>query len=399
VTAAVVFTTQTNLPENAAIATAIAEALPPPSTLVGCTSDPYEPYRVCEAVLKMADFTDESGVVTNAPVPDSFYDVPVIAYLPKTGEAPFPTVIFGHALTGDRRSAWWHAYLLAPLGYAVIAIDAPKHGDHPDAAVNQSALDLMGLSLDASDPFHALDARDNFRQAAFDKLQLRRRIEAGLNVDADGEPDFDIARLHYVGVSLGAVMAPQFLAYAPDMRSAVLTVGGAQLTDIVQGEEFSDLVALATPGLTSAERIRLLAIAQATLDRGEPAVFARYVLEDRFEGFEADPLNLLAQMAVDDAIVPNTSTAALARALRVGIVGPEPAPLDGVPSQDDLPTADNFADGQTAGLFEFTQAHAGEPATHYNLQDDPAVQSQLRAFITSADEGRGGATIIDPYAR
>ena len=70
-----------------------------------------------------------------------------------------------------------------------------------------------------------------------------------------------------------------------------------------------------------------------------------------------------------------------------------------------MPASNNFADEQTAGLFEFTEAYASdspderEPATHYNLQSDPFAQSQVRAFITSADENRAGATIIDPYAR
>jgi dienelactone hydrolase len=402
VSAALVFTTQTNLAENTAIATAIGGAMPPPDTPIGCISDPYEPYRVCEVVLKMADFTDESGVVVDAPVPQGFYDLPVTAYLPKTGTAPFPTVIFAHALTGDRSSAWWHAWLLAQYGFAVLAIDAPKHGDHPDVAVNHPALDLIGLSVNTSDPFHALDARDNFRQAAYDKLQLLRRIEAGLNVDADGKPDFDFARLHYYGVSLGAVMAPQFLAYAPSIRSAVLTVGGAQLTEIVQGEEFSELVALVTPALTPTERMRLLAIAEATLDRGEPAVFAQHVLSNRLEGFEGGTLNLLAQLAVDDAIVPNASTAALARALGLPIVGPVPFAIRGLELHADLPTAGNMGTGQTAGLCEFTEAESSrapdgrEPADHYNLQHDPFVQSQVRAFITTAEDDEG-ATIVDPY--
>lgn len=398
--AAVVFTTQVYLDESTVIASAIAGAMPPPATPTGCMPPIDYPYRECEVVLTMADFTDPAGILAPAPVPQGFYDVPVSTYLPMEGAGPFPTVIFGHALTGDRSSAEWFAFQLTQAGYAVVAIDAPKHGDHPDAAVGNSALDLFGLTGDPLDPFLALYARDNFRQAAYDKLQLVRAIEAGLNVTPDGEPDFDFERLHYIGVSLGAVMAPQFLAFAPAIRSATLTVGGARLTEIVQGEELSDLVALVTATLEPDQRVRVLAIAQTAMDGGDPQFFAQWVLDDRIPGFDAARPHVLAQMAAGDTIMPNSSTALLARAMGLPIVGLVPVPMRDVPVQVDLPVSGNVALGRTAGLDQFVLARAydtgvAEPATHYNLQSDRAANEQVVRFILSTD-GAEGATIIDP---
>lgn len=392
--AAIVFTTQTNLAESTTIANAIAGANPPPIDEGACVAEWSSPYRVCEHVLTMADFTGPDGVVVAGAAPQSFYGVPVTTFLPTTGAGPFPAVIYGHGLTGDRTTAAWLAWIMAPHGYAVVAIDAPKHGAHPDAAVINSAVDLLGLSGDMDDPFLALDARDNFRQATFDKLQLLRRIEVGMDLDADGIAELDGTRVYYVGASLGAVMAPQFLAYAPQVRAASLVVGGARLTDIVAGEEFSALVALVTEQLSPDERTRLLALAQAALDRGEPEVYAGHVLAHRIAGFDSRRPHVLAQLAVGDTIVPNTSTGYLVRALGIPIVGPQPVELRGVERQQYLPLFGNLGSSRTGGLYEFAEVD-GQPASHGNVQGDAAAQLQTRAFLESADDPRG-ATIIDP---
>lgn len=402
VSAAVVFTTQSTVDESTAIASAIANANPPPIIPAeSCTL--RGSYRTCELALTMADFTAE-GVVTDAPNPQGFYDMPVIAYLPIAGGAePFPTVIYGHGLWGDRRDAQTWASVVCSQGYAVVAIDAPKHGDHPDITGISAALALLGVTGDPQDPFWPLDARDNFRQATYDKLQLLRRIEAGLDVDADGTVDLDAARLHYYGVSLGAVMAAPFLSLAPQLHSATLVVGGANLTEIVgNAPEFAVLVAAVTPELGRGERSRFLAITQAVLDRGEPEVFARHVLSDRLPGFEGTIPQILLQMAFADTIVPNSSTGYLVRSLDVPVLGPLPFPIRDAAVLSELPVAGNLSPGHTGGLFEFEvssidgSATMVEPATHYTVQSDPRSRAQQLEFLVTSRESKG-STIVDPF--
>lgn len=402
VSAAVVFTTQSTVDESSAIAAAIRSANPPPPIPAeSCVL--RGAYRICEATLTLADFTAD-GVVTDAPIPQGFYDVPITAYLPNTGGAePFPTIVYGHGLWGERHLASQWAQLACPNGYAVIAIDAPKHGDHPDAALINEAVDLLGVTGNSEDPFDPLQARDNFRQAAFDKLQLLRRIEAGFDIDGDGDADFDFDRLDYYGGSLGAVMAPSFLAFAPEIRSATLVVGGARLTDIVgNADEFAPIVVVVTPDLTWGERGRFLAITQAVLDRGDPEVFAQHVLGDRLPGFEGPGPQILLQMALGDTIVPNSSTSHLVRALQVPVVGPLPFPMRGVSVVPELPIAGNLAPGRTGGLFQFAQSSVVgsstelEPATHYTVQSDPRSRSQQLDFLLTASDA-AGSTIVDPF--
>lgn len=398
--AAIGFTTQTTIRQSNAIAEAIATSMPSPiAPAEACLAYAYQDFVLCEGSIRMVDFTDEHGIIAGTE-PTRIYELPLVALLPLQGPGPYPTVVFGHGLTGDRYQGLEAAMLLAQDGYAVVAIDAPKHGDHPDASTFYETFDLLGLTNDAADPFSPLDARDNFRQATFDKLQLVHALEAGVDIDGDGDVDFMPDRLHYIGSSLGAVMAPHFLAYAPSVHAAVLVVGGAGLTDIVTSQEFAPLVAIVTKDFAADERARFLAISQAALDGGDPMLFAPAVLRARIDGFAGDRggPQVLAQMAVGDTIVPNSSTARLARGLGLAIAGAEPVAMRGLEVLADFPVRANVAADQTAALVQFTDvvgSDGPEAASHYGVQTDPAARAQMRRFVLTS-EGAGGAEVIDP---
>lgn len=401
--AALVYTTATTTRQTTAIARAISTSMPSPVVLGECFSPFGYSYTQCDAILRMVDFGDDEGIILGTE-PQSTYELPVVAFLPVEGEGPFPTIVFGHALTGDRTSAWYQAANFSTLGFAMIAIDAPKHGEHPDPAVTNPTFDLLGLSNDPSDPFDPFAARDNFRQATFDKLQLVRRLVVGLDMTGDGEPDFDAAHMHYLGHSLGAAMGPQLLAYTDDMVAATLLVGGGNLTNIVaEASEFQPLIGLVTQDFSDDERTRLLAVTQSMIDAGDPMASAPYVVRERIEGFDARVPHLLAQMALDDTVVPNSSTAFLTRALGIPIAGEAKFAMRGVEVLPGLPVQSNLEGGVTAGLYQFDQMQAErvgalEPATHRGLQADPHAIAQQELFHTRAEE-LGGPAIIDPFAR
>jgi hypothetical protein len=58
--------------------------------------------------------------------------LPVTVWLPTAGAPPYPTVIFGHGINSSRGEGSSAAWRLTPLGFAVVAVDAVEHGDHPD---------------------------------------------------------------------------------------------------------------------------------------------------------------------------------------------------------------------------------------------------------------------------
>src|SRR6185369_11267149 len=127
---------------------------------------PGKGYLICEGSFPADDFrVAQRGVDETKLAAQAMYTLKVTSYLPKTGKAPFPTIIFGHGLGGDRHQAEALAELAAPAGYATVAIDAVKHGEHPDAPGSLGAApSFFGLSLNFTDPLDSIALRDHWRQ-------------------------------------------------------------------------------------------------------------------------------------------------------------------------------------------------------------------------------------------
>ena len=178
------------------------------------------------------------------------------ALLPSTPPPPggYPVVIFGHGF-GDSR--WGGPTAVAPAlaraGLAVIAINAVGHGFGSESTVTfvgkdgaattltagGRSLDINGDGVIESNEGCALvtpvayGTRDCFRQTVVDLMQLVRVIRQGLDLDGDGRPDLDPARIYYSGQSLGAIYGTMLTAVEPTVRAAALNVGGASTIDIV----------------------------------------------------------------------------------------------------------------------------------------------------------------------
>ncbi|MEM6991030.1 MAG: hypothetical protein AAF721_11045 [Myxococcota bacterium] len=398
----VVFTTQHTVEDSAAVATAIGAAAPPTYTEVApCQdTDPVGDYVICEASYDADDYTDESGVVSDEFVAQSSYTIPITVYLPSTGEAPFPTLIYGHGLGGTRDQAEALAEFAAPEGLAVVTLPAPSHGAHPDTTEFNDVLDFFGLSFDLADPLDALVLRDNFRQATFDKLQLLQMLLAGVDVDGDGTVDLDPASLHYLGVSLGGIMGPEFLAFAPDVRSGTLIVPGARVTSIVRaGEDFAGVIGIFAAMATNGEIARFFPVVQGVIDRGDGGVYAPFVARERLSGFDASTPQILVAMVIGDTTVPNVSNAFYTRALGVPHVG-EVLYDVAAETVEALPVAENFQ-GVTAGMFQYDVVDIDggprtQPASHGNVARSLVSQTQILHFLRTWLED-GVAEIIDPY--
>ncbi len=398
--AAVVFTTQTTLDDTTAVAEEIRSTQAPGYTPQEepCTeATPEDDYRTCRGSLDVLDFTGEDEALLDDLGAVGSYDLPLVAYLPAQGQGPFPTMVYGHGLGGSRDQAALLARLFGPRGFAVVAVDAPKHGDHPDGG-DDSVLDFFGLSLNFADPLDALKLRDNFRQGSFDRMQLVESIVAGIDLDGDGEDDLDGDRLHYLGVSLGGIMGPGLVAYVPEFETATFVVPGARVTSVVRdGASFSSLLNIFAQAATDGEIARFFPVVQSVIDRGDAGVFAPHVLPGtRLAGFDAAAPSVLVQMVIGDETVPNSTNRFFTRALGVPHVGEELQPVGVVSREPELPTAANVDAEHTAGMFQFDIVEGGGPATHSGIAVSEVGQLQIRHFVTTAADGL--AELVDPYA-
>jgi dienelactone hydrolase len=405
--AATVFTTQHTVEDSIGIATHIRTKTHPYTSAGPCVdpADPMAPYRVCEGEFPADDYrVNNRGVDENDLTPKASYTLKVTTYLPKMGAPPYPTMIYGHGLGGDRHQAERLAQLAAPDGYATIAIDAVKHGEHPDAPGGTGILaiaDFFALSLGATNPLDPVELRDHFRQSTYDKLQLVEMLRPGVDIDGDSMPDVDTNNLIYLGVSLGGIMASEFVALTPEVQVAIPIVPGARVVNIIKDSaSFSPIIGLLAGMSTPGDQARFFPIIQTVVDRGDPGSYTAHIARNRLPGFDSAAPEVLMQMVIADDTVPNLENAFFARGLGLPHVGDELLSL-GTIQKATLPLTGNIDATHTGGVFEYDLVYTGtgpmtEAATHSNVADNPVAILQTLHFIDTHFTA-GVAEIIDPY--
>lgn len=404
--AALVFTTQHTVEDSATIAADIRTKSFAYTSSGACTAGADPSYRICEGTFGAWDYRknhhaiDETDLTAHDP-----YTIPITTYLPATGTAPFPTILYGHGLNGDRHQAEKLAQLAAPEGYAVVAIDAVEHGDHPNKSggINDAA-SFFGISLDFSNALDSLKLRDNFRQSTYDKLQVVELLRQGYDADGDAKSDVDLASFTYLGVSLGGIMSAELDAFVPEAKIAIPIVPGARVGNIVKDSKtFAPIVNVFKSKATDGDVARFFPMLQTVIDRGDAGAYTQHVFGARLPGFDAARPQVLMQMVIDDDTVANPENRFFARGLGVPLVGEELQHVGTIAHDPTLPISNDLDATHTGGVFQFdvvcssTCPSPTEPATHGNVAANPVAIAQTLHFMKSFFES-GTAEIIDPYA-
>ncbi len=289
---------------------------------------------------------DDAG----APKPLGMDRIPVTLILPRCNcdYAHTPVVIFQHGINADRSAAFAVANDFARAGYATLASDTLWHGDRLPGNVDQvdnvtgaagpdgigdpspagALLWFFDFNGDKAAGTPALDARvirDNFRQAIADLMQVVRLAAAGdLAAFAAADPalaslSLDASHLVYTGESFGSLLGASVLAGAPELRAAVLAVGGggivqplmvsspsfALLAQPLFAGAFDQLVTVDDPALPPAAQ-RSLALLETAVEPGDPSVWAPRIA--------AAGKHALFLQAHADEVMPNQAGDALAAA-------------------------------------------------------------------------------------
>ncbi len=363
-------------------------------------------FRECTGHFEGADYRDGDGVFVDG-TPQKTLKYPVSVWLPSEGEGPFPTVVFGHGIGGDRfQGALFAAELASQFGFALVAIDATAHGDHPAGSGGGGQLDVMqffGINI-LTQQLDGLVLRDNWRQASFDKLQLVHVLMDAPDVTGDGAADIDLDRMTYLGVSLGGIMGGEFMALTDRIGAGVLDVCGGRLTSIItDSQQFGGLVTLAAAGASEGQVFRFFQLAQTLVERGDIANFAPHILSDRLPGTGDRIPQALLQIAIGDETIPNSASWYLTRAMHLPQLAPVVAPVDIVEQVTELPVAGNIADGAaTAGMFQFDRVSYG-PTGSPSASQHGSVPGSAQALLQSVHFlqtwfNDGVSEILDPYA-
>jgi pimeloyl-ACP methyl ester carboxylesterase len=274
------------------------------------------------------------------------------------GEAA-PVVVFGHGMSTEKRLGLFLADKLAGAGYAMMAIDLPLHGDRTvclsdgDCAGGaQCAADGVclqngqpadvrrlpapsgwgsGIPVASGQAFVDVEnlfaTRDHFRQAIVDVAAQVRLIRLMDWREATGGFHLDPERVHYAGISLGAILGTAVGAGDPAFEAMLLNVGGAGLTDLIQESfTFSSTLraALADKGIEegSPEHFAFVNASRWVFDEIDPINLGRYLAKAprtypdprSGETRQAPAKRLRLHMAWADTVVPNSATYRLADA-------------------------------------------------------------------------------------
>jgi hypothetical protein len=374
---------------------------------------------------------------TGVPVPQRRAPLIVEIFIPAGAKPPkgWPVAIVGHGRTDHLYDdAWAIAPQLAAAGIATAAIHVVGHGGGDRGTLEIVKRDGRIIELpsggrgidqnndgtigsvegyEATPPKAIILARDGTRQTVIDLMQLVREIQLGVNIDGDGQPDFDATRISYVGHSAGAIYGTLLLAVEPAIKVGALICPAGSSADYSRLGRFRQIVgrslAARTPPLLNSKvsedpakpsyafidnvPLRNQPIAtnatsgameiQEFFDRrswvaqpGNAVAYAPYLRASPLLG--NPPKRVLVQFAKGDQLLPNPTTTAVIRSGRL-------------------------ADRTT--LYRADLAHAANPNampkdSHNFLLDGVdtaerpfalAAQRQIAIFLESA-----GAQTVDP---
>lgn len=264
--------------------------------------------------------------------------ITALIFVPATAAPPagYPTIIFGHGLGQDRTNLFAVASQLAGVGFASIAIDFVAHGSRAVLASNSAALGCSGTPTPKAQPqcfapflsANLAGTRDNIRQTVLDLLRLGKALKACGTTNC-GALKVNGARIGYAGLSLGGIIGSMASSMSTDIKAAALSVPGGGWIDILENTATLDIRCSLVNSLidagvlmgdkwnpqagtglcttdawkTQAGYRTFASAARWILDSADPANYAATLATHKF----------LIQKVVDDKVVPNVATDALAK--------------------------------------------------------------------------------------
>ncbi len=406
VAAFTVFTTQSALDQSIAIAQVIRKQDYAWNDDVECEQE--GDYYHCTRSFNALSFQDESGVITDE-MPKDEYAIKVHFWRPRNRADEIPALLFGHGIGGDVDNVYVLNKIVEDLPIVRIAIDAVSHGEHPtakDGAPFQLVLDFFALDI-GTQTLKSLQARDNFRQSTYDKLQLIELLHQDPDLNQDGRADIRLDKLGYYGLSLGGIMGVELLSLEPRIDLGLLTVPGARLVSVLtDGSVIGDFKA-AIYALVGGKEIfdGMTPLAQVLLDAADPGTYAPYLLSPQRTWTTQEEMvkapHLLMQMSMNDEVVPNSANATLARAINLPHLKTIASPIPML-AQVEGPLNLNHNEESTVALFQFDRVTKGrdqnlEPSTHMNVPNGREGRYQSRIFLKTWLED-DSPVIVDPYA-
>jgi len=381
-----------------------------------------------EGIAPYASVGGAIDVDAAGPVIRSTVDACFAATIPK-GELPeggWPAVVYADGTAGSFRGALSTglASRLAPDGVATLSLEPVLHGERRGDDDGDGLVGGQDIYQLVFNVFNPDSARDTVVQGALDQFSVIRLAEQWTNDTLlDGQPiRFNADALAFAGHSLGANAGSLFLPFAPQVRAAVLSGGGANLPQALLAKEEPKVQNPVTSAwMTPKELLQaafqerpdrpltayhpMLVLLNTYVNRSDADNTARHIRREPFDPEGAK--HMLMYLGYVDSYTPLRAAGSLAIGigLEIGTSNLFPGPCDKYDDPEEragcgyttnnwlplteLPATANLS-GETAVLRMLNQPAAKDG--HFVFYE-PAELERARSFIVSALKDESPPTI------
>jgi len=246
----------------------------------------YGRYTAPEYLVHPGEFIPPVATRMGTPEVQDTRDVYFNVILPSGLMPPngWPVAIYGTGAEGTK-DTWLLrvAASMAAQGIATVGINYYGRGFGPGSTItvqraSEGPVTFLagGRSIDqngdgvfgGNEGFESLSPlvsiRDSYRQTVIDWMQLVHTIQAGVDVDGDGNTDLDPSRIYQFGNSTGGNMGTLLLAIEPSVRAGVFNATGgsvvefSRLSGVAGRMRIGQALAARTPPLLNSPGISVL---------------------------------------------------------------------------------------------------------------------------------------------
>jgi hypothetical protein len=316
------------------------------------------------------------------PVVQGFYQIPFVATVPAcayTATQPVGMVIYGHGLLGSCDETADGVQQTTAIELCRVFVGTDMRG--------LATVDLPAVAAALNDASTAAEVMEKLEQGIANHVTLvqamRTTFASTLFVDGAGKSLVDPTNVVYFGLSQGAIMGTSVMAYEPTITRAVLGVGGANYSMLLERSSDWTMYRTVLNGAypDAMDDTLLLNLYQMRWDKVEGSGIANTVLTGT--ATSTPPKQLLMQIALGDDQVPNLGSYWQARTMGIPVLSPttfQPWGLTTMASP--LPAGASALVIEDGGVAPPPATNVPAPSTgqHDLTRNQPASRRQMADF-------------------
>jgi hypothetical protein len=325
------------------------------------------------------------------------YSIPFTAIIPAcaygAARQPVGIMMYGHGLNGTGEQAASGAIRETAAAACVISVGTDMRG--------MSAPDIGNIARALTDLNHADEVMENLVQGLANHVALARAMETVLPntvfvcrpADTStgcvaGRTLADPDKLYYYGLSQGHIFGTAVMAYVPNIKRAVLGVGGGGYSTMLDRSTNWPTYRTIMAGAYEdpLDIVMAINLFQQRWDFTETSGIANVVLAGTATG--TPPKQILLHMAVGDDQVPNLATEWQARSMDIPVILPASTRVPWGMATQEAPVVMGSGlvvmDGD-APMIPLTNVPAPETGMHNLTRNQPASRRQIAHFFATGE--------------